>query len=111
MYFVDGHKKSQISTKYSKLPNNIKRFSNIRPSKIYPNWDFWFENKPSGNPAPWLNRVFPLKMRFQSNFSLAEKFPPSGESLFLPQRPEHLCPLFLHFFHFTNDTRVRDKKE
>jgi hypothetical protein len=20
-----------------------------RPSKIYPNWDFWFENKPSGN--------------------------------------------------------------
>jgi hypothetical protein len=21
-----------------------------RPSKIYPNWDFWFENKPSGNP-------------------------------------------------------------
>jgi hypothetical protein len=22
-----------------------------RPSKIYPNLDFWFENKPSGNPA------------------------------------------------------------
>jgi hypothetical protein len=22
-----------------------------RPSKIYPNWDFWFENKPSGNPG------------------------------------------------------------
>jgi hypothetical protein len=21
------------------------------PSKIYPNLDFWFENKPSGNPA------------------------------------------------------------
>jgi hypothetical protein len=21
-----------------------------RPSKIYPNRDFWFENKPSGNP-------------------------------------------------------------
>jgi hypothetical protein len=21
------------------------------PSKIYPNWDFWFENKPSGNPG------------------------------------------------------------
>jgi hypothetical protein len=20
------------------------------PSKIYPNWAFWFENKPSGNP-------------------------------------------------------------
>jgi hypothetical protein len=23
---------------------------NLRPSKIYPNWDFWFENIPSGNP-------------------------------------------------------------
>jgi hypothetical protein len=22
-----------------------------RPPKIYPNWDFWFENKPSGNPG------------------------------------------------------------
>jgi hypothetical protein len=22
-----------------------------RPSKIYPNWDFWFENRPSGNPG------------------------------------------------------------
>jgi hypothetical protein len=22
-----------------------------RPSKIYPNWDFWFENIPSGNPG------------------------------------------------------------
>jgi hypothetical protein len=19
---------------------------------MYPNWDFWFENKPSGNPEP-----------------------------------------------------------
>jgi hypothetical protein len=26
-------------------------FSNLRPSKIYPNWDFWVETKPSGNPA------------------------------------------------------------
>jgi hypothetical protein len=26
------------------------RFSIARPSKIYPNWNFWFENKPSGNP-------------------------------------------------------------
>jgi hypothetical protein len=21
------------------------------PSKIFQNWDFWFENKPSGNPG------------------------------------------------------------
>jgi hypothetical protein len=29
---------------------NSSAFSNLRPSKINPNWDFWFENKPSGNP-------------------------------------------------------------
>jgi hypothetical protein len=28
---------------------NIPRFSIARPSKIYPNWVFGFENKPSGN--------------------------------------------------------------
>jgi hypothetical protein len=26
-------------------------FSISRPSQIYPNWDFWFENIPSGNPG------------------------------------------------------------
>jgi hypothetical protein len=30
---------------------NITTFSNLRPTKIYPNWDFWFEKKPSGNPG------------------------------------------------------------
>jgi hypothetical protein len=34
----------QVSIKYAKS-------SIARPSKIYPNLDFWFENKPSGNPA------------------------------------------------------------
>jgi hypothetical protein len=29
----------------------IKCNNNLRPSKIFPNWDFWFENKPSGSPA------------------------------------------------------------
>jgi hypothetical protein len=28
----------------------MPRFSIASTSKIYPNWDFWFENKPSGNP-------------------------------------------------------------
>jgi hypothetical protein len=35
------------------IPNGkipVLTFSHLRPSKIYPNWDFWFENKPSGNP-------------------------------------------------------------
>jgi hypothetical protein len=29
----------------------MKTFCVSRASKIYPNWDFWFENLPSGNPA------------------------------------------------------------
>jgi NADH:ubiquinone oxidoreductase subunit len=44
---------------YTKWPENggeinqmgIKYIGAARPSKIYPNWDFWLENKPSGNPA------------------------------------------------------------
>jgi hypothetical protein len=40
-----------MSVKYSKCPLNISTFSDLRPSKIYPNWDFWFENKPPGNPG------------------------------------------------------------
>jgi hypothetical protein len=47
----------QITTNYTKWPKNrpnghkipIPNFSIAIPSKIYPNWDFWFENKPSGN--------------------------------------------------------------
>jgi hypothetical protein len=35
--------------KYSEWSYNITTFSIPRPSKLYPNWDFWFENKPSGN--------------------------------------------------------------
>jgi hypothetical protein len=31
--------------------NYINTFYNLRPSKIYPNLDFWFENKKSGNPG------------------------------------------------------------
>jgi hypothetical protein len=39
------------------LPNGHKIYQNDRKIfhskvlQIYPNWDFWFENKPSGNPA------------------------------------------------------------
>jgi hypothetical protein len=35
----------QVSIKY--IPTSFI----ARPSKIYPTLDFWFENKPSGNPA------------------------------------------------------------
>jgi hypothetical protein len=42
-----------LAVLYSKWPLNT--FSNSRPSKIYQNWEFWFENTPSGNPALELN--------------------------------------------------------
>jgi hypothetical protein len=41
----------QMTVKYSKLPLNMPIVSILRPSKIYPNLNFWSENKPSGNPA------------------------------------------------------------
>jgi hypothetical protein len=40
-----------MSVKYSKMAINIPILSNIRASKIYLDWDFLFENKPSGNPV------------------------------------------------------------
>jgi hypothetical protein len=58
----------QINTKCTKWSQNIPnvrkifqmeiKYFNIFHSKvrqIYPNWDFWFENKPSGNPGHGLN--------------------------------------------------------
>jgi hypothetical protein len=36
--------------KYTEWPKNIPTSSIARPYKIYPNWDFWFKNIPSGNP-------------------------------------------------------------
>jgi hypothetical protein len=35
----------------------IKKISIPRPSKIYPNWDFWYANKSSGNPDVGINRI------------------------------------------------------
>jgi hypothetical protein len=48
---TNGHKLYQMATKYTKWPYNVPTPSMARPSKIYPNSDFWFENIPSGNPA------------------------------------------------------------
>jgi hypothetical protein len=48
-------KRGKIYQITTTLPNGHKIYitalSILRPSKIYPNWDFWFENKPSGNPV------------------------------------------------------------
>jgi hypothetical protein len=43
------HKLYLMAVKYSKRSLNIPTFCIPRPSKIYPNWDFWLENTPSGN--------------------------------------------------------------
>jgi hypothetical protein len=49
--FLNAHKIYPMVVKYSKWPEFKKIFSIPRSSKIYPNWDFWSEIKPSGNPA------------------------------------------------------------
>jgi hypothetical protein len=41
----NGPKIDQMSIKY------IPTSSIVRPSKSYPNKDFWYENMPSGNPG------------------------------------------------------------
>jgi hypothetical protein len=43
----NGHK---TPNEHKNKPNGHKIYQQ-RPSKIYPNRDFWFENIPSGNPA------------------------------------------------------------
>jgi hypothetical protein len=61
-FFIQNTKTGEIYQMATKLPNGHKLYhieviySNVptffvpRPSKFYPNLDFWFENKPSGNP-------------------------------------------------------------
>jgi hypothetical protein len=34
-----------------KIDQMTLKYTNIFQCKIYPNWYFWFENMPSGNPA------------------------------------------------------------
>jgi hypothetical protein len=47
----NGHKLYQIAINHTKWPFNMLTSFIARPSKLYPNRDFWFENMPSGNPA------------------------------------------------------------
>jgi hypothetical protein len=68
----DEHKMYQMVIKYPKCPYikyskwlyNVSTLSHLRPSKIYPNWDFWFENKPSGNPVSKYDKVFRVFMSY-----------------------------------------------
>jgi hypothetical protein len=52
-----------------------------RPSKIYPNLKFWFENKPSGNPGLLLNHPsFTVKLVTEVNHG--SLFKQDAESFF-----------------------------
>jgi hypothetical protein len=36
-------------TKWLEMDQMVIKYTGILHCKIYPNWDFWFENIPSGN--------------------------------------------------------------
>jgi hypothetical protein len=40
---LNGHKIYQMTLIYSKRPQNLPTCLISMPSKIYPNWDFWFQ--------------------------------------------------------------------
>jgi hypothetical protein len=42
---------TKIAVKSAKWTKNKPATSIVIASKIYPNLDFWFESKPSGNPG------------------------------------------------------------
>jgi hypothetical protein len=44
-----GHKIFQMTAKIFKWPKQTPTFTIPRSSKIYPNWDFWHVNIPSGH--------------------------------------------------------------
>jgi hypothetical protein len=67
-----------MAAKYPKWPLNIPAFSILRASKIYPNWDFWYDDKPSGNPGvEWTaGRLFQRSTRKilqKFSFTIGEK--------------------------------------
>jgi hypothetical protein len=72
------HKLYQMAVKYSKLSSNVTIFSIPRPSKFYPNWDFWFENKSSGNPGRNFRADFfdAVPMQNGLSFTLKDFFRP-----------------------------------
>jgi hypothetical protein len=82
------HQKSKMTIKFTKwvlnIPSRHKMYRQS-PSKIYPNWDFWYANKPPGNPAFQSISVFWPKclkiLLFQSTYTFlsnikAIKHPP-----------------------------------
>jgi hypothetical protein len=54
--------------KLTKWSLNLPTFSIARPSKIYPNFDFSFDKKPSGNPAVVDTNSAMLKTKMNRGF-------------------------------------------
>jgi hypothetical protein len=52
----NGHKIYQMAIIYYKWELNTPTYPILRPSKIYPNWDFWFENTYT-IWQPWTRRL------------------------------------------------------
>jgi hypothetical protein len=55
--FQNAHNICPTVVKYSEWRDYITTIFIPRPSKIYPNWDFWSEKKLSGNPRKEPNRI------------------------------------------------------
>jgi hypothetical protein len=51
LYQIPIKYKYQMAGKFDQMAIKYTKYTIARPSKIYPNWDFWFETIPSGNPA------------------------------------------------------------
>jgi hypothetical protein len=97
----------QLALRYSKWPLKLPKSSVARHSKIYPNWDFLFENMRSGNPGcrhrvrqiaasenrisawRWLTRP---KNELLPNFEMSKKMPKMHNSSDSPH--PHKEPIF-----------------
>jgi hypothetical protein len=53
-----------MAVKYTYWSLNRPTFIIARPSKIYPNWDFWFKNIPSGKPVLDIEKASNTKILF-----------------------------------------------
>jgi hypothetical protein len=86
------HKMDQMIIKYpnySKWPCNISTFFNLSPPNL-PNFGFWFENKPSGNPGvhAYVHVLFCKKKAAQNNsiFYESDRFCTRTKHFIMPEQ-------------------------
>jgi hypothetical protein len=70
------HKLYQIAIKYTTWPKTVpsghkifQHFPFQRTSQMYPIWDFWYENEPSGSPA--FRRVIGRERGWHADWTLS----------------------------------------